>query len=102
VADRKDIALAIDHTHCRAICDEIRDRLRDILKREVSEIPPRLLVLIDKLAQLEHAPSIVPSIAEMSLPLGHEPNNHSSAFSQNKKIYSKSHPSSIRALRAAS
>jgi hypothetical protein len=82
MAARKDIALAIDHTHCRAICDEIGDRLRDILKREVSEIPPRLLVLITKLAQLEHAPSIVPSIDEMSLPLSHEPNHHSLAFSQ--------------------
>lgn len=82
MAGRKDIALAIDDTHCRAICDEIGDRLRDILKREVSEIPPRLLVLIDKLAQLEHAPSIVPSIDEMSLPLSCEPINHGSAFSR--------------------
>jgi hypothetical protein len=82
MAGRKDIALAIDETHCRAICDEIGDRLRDILKREVSEIPQRLLVLLDKLAQLEHAPSIVPSIDEMSLPLSCEPINHGSAFSR--------------------
>jgi hypothetical protein len=80
MAGRKDIALAIDDTHCRAICDEIGDRLRDILKREVSEIPPRLLALIDKLAELEQAPSIVPSIDEMSLPLNCEPINHESAF----------------------
>jgi len=80
MAGRKDISLAIDATHCRAICDEIGDRLRYMLKREVSEIPPRLLELIDKLAQLEQAPSIVPSIDEMSLPRSYKPNNHGSAF----------------------
>jgi hypothetical protein len=60
--------LVIDHTHCRAICDEIGDRLRDILKPEASEVPPRLLELIDKLAELERAPSIVPSIEDTSFP----------------------------------
>jgi hypothetical protein len=35
--------LMIDSTHCRAICDEIGERLRDIIKREASEVPPRLL-----------------------------------------------------------
>jgi hypothetical protein len=59
--------LVIDHTHCRAICDEIGDRLRDILKREASEVPPRLLELIDKLTELEHQPSFVPSIEDMSI-----------------------------------
>jgi hypothetical protein len=58
--------LVIDHIHCRAICDEIGDRLRDILKREASEVPPRLIGLIDKLAELEREPSIVPSIEDMS------------------------------------
>jgi len=48
--------LAIDHINCRASCDEIGDRLRDIVKRETSEVPPRLLELIDKLAELERAP----------------------------------------------
>jgi hypothetical protein len=58
----------IDSTHCRAICDEIGERLRDIIKREASEVPPRLLRLIDQLAELERAPSIVPSIEDMSFP----------------------------------
>ena len=66
--------LQIDSLHCRAICDEIGDRLREILKQEVLEIPPRLLASIDKLAkleiddltQLERAPSIAPSGDEMS------------------------------------
>ena len=60
--------LVIDHNHCRAICDEIGDRLRDVFKREASEIPARLVRLIDQLAELEGAPSIVPSIEEMSFP----------------------------------
>jgi hypothetical protein len=65
--------LNLDHTHCRAICDEIGERLGFILK-PASDIPPRLLRLIGKLAelekadlpQLESAPSIVPSIEDMS------------------------------------
>ena len=66
-------AMTLDHIHCRAICDEIGDRLRDVLGREVSEMPVRLLMLVDELAQLDHGPSIVPSIDEMSFPLLSEP-----------------------------
>jgi hypothetical protein len=58
--------LAIDPIHCRAICDEIGERLRYLLKREISDIPPHLLILLDKFADLEFAPSIVPSMDEMS------------------------------------
>lgn len=61
-------ALALDHTHCRAICDEIGDRLRQVLKPDALEVPQRLLGLLDRLAQLEQAPSIVPSIDEISSP----------------------------------
>jgi hypothetical protein len=65
--------LNLDHTHCRAICDEIGERLHFIMK-PASDIPPRLLDLIDRLAELEksdlprlkRAPSIVPSIDEIS------------------------------------
>jgi hypothetical protein len=71
--DRNARALMLDHKHCRAICDEIGDRLRYVLKRETSEIPPRLLGLIDQLARLENddlarlqpSPSIAPSIDEL-------------------------------------
>jgi hypothetical protein len=66
--NRTSAAPALDHIHCRAICDEIGERLRDVFGRVALEIPPRLLVLIDKLAQLDRAPSIVPSIDEMSFP----------------------------------
>ena len=63
----------LDHIHCRAICDEIGERLRDVLAREALEIPPRLLMLVDRLAQLDDVPSIVPSIDEMSRPLCPKP-----------------------------
>lgn len=66
--------LPLDHTHSRAICDEIGERLRAILKPDVSELPPRLLALIEKLAQLEtdndipymRAPPTVPSLEDMN------------------------------------
>lgn len=59
-------ALALDHAHCRAICDEIGERLRQVLKPEALDIPQRLLALLERLAELEQAPSIVPSNDEMS------------------------------------
>lgn len=65
--------LHLDHMHCRAICDEIGERLHFIMK-PASDIPLRLLDLIGRLAELEksdlprleRAPSIVPSIDEIS------------------------------------
>lgn len=61
--------VAIDHVHCRAICDEIGERLRYMFTREVLEIPQNLLVLLKKLDELDRvpvvlAPSIVPSIED--------------------------------------
>jgi hypothetical protein len=67
--NRTAVVPVLDHIHCRAICDEIGDRLRDVLGREASVIPPRLIMLVDELAQLDSGPSIVPSIDEMSFPL---------------------------------
>lgn len=57
----------IDSGHCRAICDEIADRLRILLDKETSEIPQQLRLLIDRLAELdgEQAPSIVPALDDM-------------------------------------
>jgi hypothetical protein len=59
--------LQIDCEHCRAICDEISDRLRIILNREVTELPPHLVMLLNRLAESERepAPSIVPSMDDM-------------------------------------
>jgi hypothetical protein len=63
--------VAIDQAHCRAIRDEIGERLRYLLKREVTDIPPNLLRLIKKLDELDCipvvvAPSIVPPIDQVS------------------------------------
>jgi hypothetical protein len=58
-------AAALNPIHCRAICDEIGERLRQILKVE-AEIPQRLLTLLEKLDELESAPSIVPTMDELS------------------------------------
>ncbi len=64
----KDAAVVLDSTHCRAICDEIGERLRDVLGRDASEIPPYLRRLVDRFAELERvpAPSIVPSVDSMN------------------------------------
>jgi hypothetical protein len=55
----------IDTIHARAICDEIGDRLRGMLRLKNSEeLPPGLKELMKQLAGLEKdpAPSIVPSL----------------------------------------
>jgi hypothetical protein len=67
MAGQDSTGLAFDYTHSRAICDEIGERLRDVLSREVSEIPSFLCRLVDRLAELERvpAPSIVPSIDDI-------------------------------------
>lgn len=63
--------LRIDHEHCRAICEEIGDRLRIVLNREFTPLPPRLLMLLNQLADLERdpGPSIVPSMDHMASPI---------------------------------
>jgi len=68
MSQRNAEALALDHVHCRAICEEIGERLRQVLKPEALEIPQRLLALLDRLAELEQAPSIVPSMDDMCFP----------------------------------
>ena len=37
---RNQKSLRLDHTHCRAICDEIGERLRESLGREAADMPP--------------------------------------------------------------
>ena len=76
--------LAMDHVHCRAICDEIGERLRCQYNREVSDIPPNLLRLLGKLHELDGisivlAPSIVPS--DDPIPLGEVRNERTEEFS---------------------
>jgi hypothetical protein len=61
------VSIQIDHTHSRAICDEIADRLREFLRREPAELPPYLQQLVQRFAESERevAPSIVPSLDDM-------------------------------------
>ena len=58
----------IDPSHCRAICDEIGARLRVILDREATPMPPRLQSLLLRLAaqELSASPSIAPSLDDMT------------------------------------
>jgi hypothetical protein len=68
VMSKKNAAdIRIDAIHSRAICDEIGERLRQVLKRESVGLPPRLQLLVDRLAELDGAaaPSIVPSFEDM-------------------------------------
>ena len=68
MSSQKALPLQIDSGHCRAICDEIGDRLRIVLDQEPGEIPQRLRSLIDRLAELDsprQAPSIVPAMDDM-------------------------------------
>ena len=68
VMSKKNAAdIRIDAIHSRAICDEIGERLRQVLKRESVGLPPRLQLLVDRLAELDGAaaPSIVPCFEDM-------------------------------------
>jgi hypothetical protein len=58
----------IDAEHSQAICAEVGDRLREILRRDATgELPPRLQHLMKRLAEAdqESAPSLVPSLEDM-------------------------------------
>jgi hypothetical protein len=59
--------LQLDSEHCQAICEEIGERLRILLNREIGELPPQLRMLLDRFTELDHelAPSIVPAIDEI-------------------------------------
>ena len=59
--------LHIDSTHCRAICDEIGERLYAMLSRESPAMPRHLQLLMDRLAaqDRETSPSIAPSMDDM-------------------------------------
>jgi hypothetical protein len=59
--------LQLDSSHCRAICDEIGERLRMVLDHEAAPLPPRLQLLMERLIEqdLVDAPSIAPGIDDM-------------------------------------
>ena len=60
--------LQIDSLHCRAICDEIGERLRIMLRPETATVPLRLQILIDRLADQDRelSASIVPDLDDMT------------------------------------
>jgi polyhydroxyalkanoate synthesis regulator phasin len=63
------ISVRIDDEHARAICEEIGERLRDQLRRDMPEtLPRRLRELMDQLAAADHAdaPSLAPSLEDIT------------------------------------
>ena len=70
----------LDSSHCRAICDEIGERLRMILDREAAPLPPRLQLLMLRLFEqdMNQAPSIasaIDDIVSMMESTEHEPSS---------------------------
>jgi hypothetical protein len=60
----------ISSKHCRAICDEVGERLRQSIDDDTAAPPPRLLALLRALELRElEAPSIVPSLEDMMAPV---------------------------------
>ena len=67
MSNHKSVALQLDRDHCRAICEEVGERLRILLDRETGALPPRLQLLLARLAGLDReAPSIVPAMDDMA------------------------------------
>jgi hypothetical protein len=62
--------LQIDDLHCRAICDEVGDRLRTALGPGPRVLPVRLQILMAQLAAQDRvlAPSIAPSLDDIRQP----------------------------------
>ena len=59
-------AVRIGRKHCRAICDEVGERLRQHLDRNLTAPPQKILALLRELELTElEAPSIVPSFEDM-------------------------------------
>jgi hypothetical protein len=67
MSNLKTLPLQLDSEHCQAICEEVAERLRTLLDREACNLPPRLQLLLGRLAELDHekAPSIVPAMDDM-------------------------------------
>jgi len=67
MSNHRSVALQLDSDHCRAICEEVGERLRIVLDRETGELPPRLQFLLARFAGLDReAPSIVPAMDDMT------------------------------------
>jgi len=57
------LAIELDHRTCVAVCEGIGDRLKDILKPTITApLPDHLRQLVDRLKEIDDAPSIVPDL----------------------------------------
>ncbi|MBY0380306.1 MAG: hypothetical protein K2W78_00065 [Xanthobacteraceae bacterium] len=57
-----DLSIELDHRTCVAVCDGIGDRLKDTLQPTVAApLPDFLQRLVDRLKEIDEAPSIVPA-----------------------------------------
>jgi hypothetical protein len=61
VLDMQNSIVRIDHIHSRAICDEVADRLRIVLTKNVPDVPGSLKSQIARLRRLDQSPSMVPA-----------------------------------------
>jgi predicted transcriptional regulator len=65
---KSSLTIQIDPIHSRAICEEIGERLRDMLQRHgMPELPSNLQRLMQRLAEAddEISPSIAPSLEDI-------------------------------------
>jgi hypothetical protein len=65
---KSSLTIQIDPIHARAICEEIGERLREMLQRHAMPgLPSNLQRLMQRLAEADYAisPSIAPSLEEM-------------------------------------
>jgi hypothetical protein len=67
-------AVRITSKHCRAICDEVGERLRQYLDRSATAPPQKIMALLRELELSElQAPSIVPSLEDMIVAVSDSP-----------------------------
>jgi hypothetical protein len=58
--------ISISSRHCRAICDEVGERLQFQLDRTMKSPPQKIMDLLRELElQEQYTPSIVPSLEDM-------------------------------------
>ena len=63
-------AVQISSRHCRAICEEVGERLRQHIDRTQTAPSQRIMMLLRELELREtEMPSIVPSLEDISEPL---------------------------------
>lgn len=59
----------ITSLHARAICDEVGERLRHLLRDDYTQLPPFLQQRLDRLSAPDcDAPSLVPLVNDLAAP----------------------------------